>query len=120
MYNEYELRSNRFSLITVAVIAVVVVAGILGNIYTYQLFSGRVEQLENRIATLRVQNSALTDALGSYNQTVMDNVSLSELYESVIDSVVLIRGYVVETGVFEDEIAEASGSGFVYNVSGQM
>jgi S1-C subfamily serine protease len=120
LYNEHDYRPSRFSLTTVAVIAVIVVAGILGNIYTYQVFSSRAKQLENRVATLQTQINAFTEALGSYNQTALGNVSLSELYESVKDSVVLIRGYVAETTLLGEEISEVSGSGFIYNFSGQM
>jgi S1-C subfamily serine protease len=120
LYTEHEYRPSRLSLTTVAVIAVIIVAGIVGNIYTYQLFSSRAKQLENRVATLQTQINALTEALGSYNQTALGNVSLSELYESVTDSVVLIRGYVVETTLLGETISEVSGSGFIYNFSGQM
>jgi len=65
--------------------------------------------LENKVATLQTQISTLTDALGSYNQTSLGNISLSELYQNVKDSVVLIRGQTVE--------GEVSGSGFIYNYS---
>jgi S1-C subfamily serine protease len=93
----------------VIVIAGIVVASIVGNIYTYQLFSNTVKNLENKVATLQTQISALTDALGNYSQTSIGNVSLSELYESVKDSVVLIRG--------QTDIGAVAGSGFVYNYS---
>ncbi len=108
MYNEYENRSKGLSYVTVTVIAIIAIAGIIGNIYTYQLFSKSVSSLENKVATLQTQISALTDALGSYNQVAMGNMSLSELYENITNSVVLIRAF------------ETSGSGFVYNLSGRM
>jgi S1-C subfamily serine protease len=105
----------------VIVVAVIVVASIAGNVYTYQLFSSRVKQLDNRVATLQNQVAALTAALKGGNQTVLGNVSLSELYEKVKDSVVLIRGYVVETDAFgQQQVTDVSGSGFVYNCSGRM
>lgn len=120
MFNEYEPRSNRLSLITVIVIAVIVVASIVGNIYTYQIFSNSVKSLENKVASLQTEISALTDALGSYNQTTMGNISLSELYDNIKDSVVLIHGYIVETVGFSQQISEVSGSGFVYNFLDHM
>lgn len=100
------------SLLTVGAITIVVVASILGNIYTYQLFSREVRTLENKVSTLETRISALTDALGDYNETSLGNISLSELYAEVKDSVVLIR---VETAQ-----GFVAGSGFVYNYSGQM
>ncbi len=120
MYNEYEHRSNRLSIIAVTVIAIIVVAGIVGNVYTYQIFSRTVKNLENKVETLQTQISALTDALGAYNQTSIGNVSLSELYENIKDSVVLIHGYVIETVGLGQQISEVSGSGFVYNHSDRM
>jgi S1-C subfamily serine protease len=107
---EYDSRQNRLSAVAVIVIAVIVVAGVAGNVYTYQLFSRTVRNLENKVATLQTQISALTDALSSYNQTSMGNISLSELYGNVVVSVVVIRGQTAEGAV--------SGSGFVYNYSG--
>lgn len=107
MYNEYEPRSNRLSLITVTVIAVIVVASIVGNIYTYQIFSNSVKNLEHKVDTLQTQISALTEALGNYSQTSVGNISLSELYENIKDAVVLIRGQTPQGAV--------AGSGFVYN-----
>jgi S1-C subfamily serine protease len=47
--------------------------------------------------------------LGNYNQTSIGNLSLSELYNNVKDSVVLIRGFGADGAV--------AGSGFVYNYS---
>ena len=114
LYDEYHPRSDRLSLLAVTVIAVIVVASIVGNIYTYQLFSGTVRNLENKVATLQTQISALTEALSDYNQTSIGNISLSELYTSVKDSVVLIRGQTTGGAV--------AGSGFVYyyNFSDRM
>jgi len=111
LYNEYEIRSNHLSLITIIVIAVIIVASIVGNIYTYQIFSTSINSLEDSFETLKTQ---------IYDQSILENVSLSELYESIKDSVVLIHGYVVESSGFGQEVSEVSGSGFVYNFSGRM
>lgn len=85
-------------------------AGVVGNIYTYQVFSSSARNLKNEVASLRTQVAALAEALKSKNQTGVGNISLSELYESVKDSVVLIHGYTAGS--------EVSGSGFIYNLSG--
>lgn len=112
LYNEYEPHSNRLSLITVTVITVIAVASIIGNIYTYQLFSGSARNLEHKVATLQNQISALTTALGNYSQTSIGNISLSEFYETVKSSVVLVRGQTANGAVV--------GSGFVYNYTGEI
>jgi len=115
LYNEYEHHSNRLSLFTVIVIVIIAAAGIVGNIYTYQISANTVKNLENKVETLQTQINALTAALGNYNQTSIGNISLSEFYDNVKDSVVLIHGYVVQTVGFGQQISEVSGSGFVYH-----
>lgn len=114
LYSNREHRSDWLSLVAVTVITVVVVAGIFGNIYTFQLFSTNVRSLENKVAALQTQIQAMTAALTNYNQTTIGNVSLSELYDDVKGSVVLVRGQ-------EDE-GMVVGSGFIYyyNYSDQM
>jgi S1-C subfamily serine protease len=109
LYDEYDNRSNNLSLITVAVIVIIVVASIVININSYQLFSRTIKNLENKVATLQTEISGLKEALGNYNQTSIGNLSLSELYNDVKDSVVLIRGQRADGAV--------AGSGFVYNYS---
>jgi len=110
--NEYEHRSNHSSLLTVTVITIIVVTSIIGNIYTYQLSSGNVRSLENKVATLQTKISVLTGLLGEFNETSVGNISLSQLYDEVKDSVVLIRAETAQGSV--------AGSGFVFNYSGQM
>ena len=118
MQNGYEVHSPNHSFAAVIVVAVIAVAGIIGNLYTYEMVSSSVRKVEKRVETLHVQIQALTEALGSYNQTSVGNVTLSELYEDIKDSVVLIHGYVIETTLVGQETTEVSGSGFVYNFSG--
>ncbi len=116
---EYEIKPSRLSMTTVLVIAVIVVAGIAGNVYTYGLVVDNIRKAERQVETLQAEVEALTEALGCYNQTSIGNVTLSELYDGIKDSVVFIHGYVVETGDLGQVITEVSGSGFVYNLSSQ-
>ena len=113
MYNAKPY-TNRFSFATVAIITIVVIASIAGNIYTYLLFTQSAKDLENKVATFQTQVDALTAALGNYSKVSMGNISLSELYENAKDSVVLVRG--------ERLGEEVAGSGFVihHNSSDQM
>jgi S1-C subfamily serine protease len=119
LYPEYEQRTDRLSVLAVIILAGIVFAAIVGNIYTYQIFTNSMKDLENQVETLQTQVLALRESVRSYNQTSIGNISLSELYETIKDSVVLIRGYVAESGVTQ-QVSEVSGSGFVYNFSGRM
>ena len=97
---------------TIAAIAIVVLASFVVHIYTYQLFSSDVRSLENQLASLRTQISALTESLKDFNYTSLGNTSLSQLYLDVKDSVVLIRG--------SSSYGSVAGSGFVLNQEGQF
>lgn len=74
-----------------------------------------INELQNQISTLQQQLSELPS---SQNITYItwDNISLSELYEAVKDSVVTIRGIIAQYPYY----TQVQGSGFVYNFTGQM
>jgi S1-C subfamily serine protease len=95
----------------VALLAIVVVstANVVGYVYLSQRLTDTSRALENKVSTLQNQISALVESLRDSNQTITGNMSLSELYEKVKDSVVLIRGQRASGSV--------AGSGFVHNYS---
>ncbi|MCK4633416.1 hypothetical protein KAT42_01170, partial [Candidatus Bathyarchaeota archaeon] len=64
MQNGYEVHSPNHSFAAVIVVAVIAVAGIIGNLYTYEMVSSSVRKVEKRVETLHVQIQALTEALG--------------------------------------------------------
>lgn len=60
------------------------------------------------------QNAAYTYVLG-------ENVSLSKLYEQVKDSVVTVRGMIIQYDIFHRPYySQVQGSGFIYNFTGKM
>ncbi len=110
---EYRERSGRSS---TSVIALVLVAGLLiGGLATSFIFYMEIDGLNREISYLKSQVSNLW---GQQNYTVQNitlyqnGTALRQLYESVKDSVVLVRGTVSNGSV--------QGSGFVYNFSGVM
>ena len=110
---EYRERSGRSS---TSVIALVLVAGLLvGGLATSFIFYMEIDGLNREISDLKSQVSNLW---GQQNYTVQNitlyqnGTALRQLYESVKDSVVLVRGTVSNGSV--------QGSGFVYNFSGVM
>ena len=92
------------------------VAGlILGGIVSSYIFLRKMNSLEDQISNFENQVSQISGNQTVYNQniTIYQNASaLSEIYERVKDSVVLIRGVVGSETV--------QGSGFVYNFIGSM
>jgi S1-C subfamily serine protease len=88
-----------------------VIGGIAGCYITFQ----QIDSLKNEVSNLKAQVSKLRgfQNITYQNSTIYQNsTALSELYEGVKDSVVLILGITSEGTV--------QGSGFVYNFSGTM
>lgn len=109
MFEERGQRSKGPQIVVIFAIVVISLANVVGYVYTSQRFSDTIRTFENKVATLQNQISALAESLRDSNQTIMGNTSLSELYERVKDSVVLIRGQTASGSV--------AGSGFVHNYS---
>jgi len=86
---------------------------IVGGIATYVIAYQQISSLRNDVSNLKSQVSKLWgfQNLTLQNITIYQNsTALTEIYEKVKDSVVLVRGTTT------DEIVQ--GSGFVYNFSG--
>ena len=99
-----------------AIFALVLVAGlVVGGIATSYVFLRRINSLESEISNLENQISDISGNEFIYNQTItvyQNATALSEIYEKVKNSVVLISGVTSSGGV--------QGSGFVYNHTGSM
>ena len=86
---------------------------IIGGVATYYIAYTQISSLKNDVSTLETEVSNLW---GFQNVTVQNvtiyqnSTALSELYQNVKDSVVLVSGTTSSGGV--------QGSGFVYNFSG--
>jgi len=118
---------TRFSTIFIAtiVIASLFAGGLLGYLLGYSNISGRINELQNQLSTLQEQilNLQSTQHVINQNNTYIlgENVSLSELYEQVKDSVVVIQGVIVEYDYFgRAYYTQVQGSGFVYNFTGRI
>lgn len=78
----------------------------------------QVEALSENIAVLRKSLETIAQNATKYNLPA-ENVSLSELYERVKDSVVMVRGLMRVPSVFGHSYGRIQGSGFVYNYTGR-
>jgi 2-alkenal reductase len=114
-----------FSAIFLAVTVVIslVAGGLAGYLLGILPMSERIKDLEGELLTLKQQTSNLQTTQTIVNNTYIlgGNISLSGLYEKVKDSVVIIRGVIVQYDVFHSpHYTQVQGSGFVYNFSGRM
>jgi S1-C subfamily serine protease len=99
-----------------ALIALVLVAGLLiGGLAASYVLMRKINDLQTEIGNLSTQLSNVSGNQTIYNQSItvyQNTTSLSEMYQKVKNSVVLIQGDTADGSV--------QGSGFVYNMSGSM
>jgi len=119
-------RTTRFSTALIATIIVVslMAGGLLGYSIGESAITGRVSDLQNQLSTLQEQMSNLQSTQNIINENntyfLEDNASLSQMYEQIKDSVVIIRGLIVQYDIFHRPYySQVQGSGFVYDFVGQ-
>jgi len=122
-----EQKATRISviLVTTIIIASLFVGGLLGYSIGYSSISGEIDSLQNQLSTLQEQisNFQTTQNVTCQNITYMlgENTSLSQLYDQVKESVVVIRGMIVQYDFFgRPYYTQGQGSGFIYNLTGQI
>jgi S1-C subfamily serine protease len=118
-------------------IAAVIISLLIGGIFGYAISSlttqnqinslqSQVSTLKNRITELHSNQNSSSDNVANQNTYenntyfLGDNVSLSQLYTQVKDSVVMVEGILVEYDFFGYlYYSGVEGSGFVSNLTGQ-
>jgi len=113
------------TLILTAIIVSLFAGGLLGYWIGYSTISERINALQEQLSTLQEQTSNLQTTQNVTLQNVIyvlgENASLSQLYEQVKESVVVIRGTIVQYDIFRRaHYIQVEGSGFVYNLTGEM
>jgi len=122
--------SARKSYTAVLLVLVLAVGLALGGGLGYVVFNGQVNHLQQQVQVLQgeVQNQSSYSNSSSSNGssstgtsvTISGNVTVSELYSAVKNSVVVITGEVTSSsGFFGTSTSEVQGSGFVYSVNGK-
>jgi S1-C subfamily serine protease len=106
---------TRFSV--VLIITALLISAVAGGLISYLIASKQINDLQNQLANIHpVQNVNYQNVTYIFG----DNASLSELYNEIRDSVVIIRGVIVQTTFWGSSYTQVQGSGFVYNFTGQM
>jgi S1-C subfamily serine protease len=127
--NKITQKSKITNFSTALIITVIIVSlmagGLLGYSISNSTSSARIDKLQNQLSTLQEQVSNLQSTQNVINQNntyiLGENVSLPELYEQIKDSVVLIRGIIVQYDIFRRPYyTQVQGSGFVCNFTGEM
>jgi S1-C subfamily serine protease len=106
----------------------------MSSLQSTQNITGELNDLKNQMSTLEEQISNLQPTENGTYQNVTQNItyqnityvlgenaSLSQLYEQVKESVVTIRGIIVQYDIFgRPHYTQVQGSGFVYNFTGEV
>jgi S1-C subfamily serine protease len=121
-------KTTRFSMafITTIIVVSLVAGGLLGYSVGNTTSSAGIRDLQNQLSILeeKILNLNSTQNITNENNTYFlgGNVSLSQLYEQVKDSVVVVQGITILYDYFGRPYAysEVQGSGFVSNLTGQF
>jgi len=117
--------SNFFILLAITIIVGVLLGGWVGYFIGYSTVSEKINTLQKQLSTLQQQVVNLQSANNATNQNTAyilgGNVSLSLLYEQVKNSIVVIRGILVQQDIFRHiYYSQVQGTGFIYNFTGEM
>jgi len=108
------------------IIVSLMAGGLVGYSISNSTTSAKIDDLQNQLSTLQEQilNLNSTENITNENNTYFlgDNISLSQLYEQVKNSVVVVQGVTVLYDFFGRPYAYSTveGSGFVSNLTGHF
>jgi len=117
----HETKPKRVPIILLATVIIVSLftGGLLGYSISYSMFSGRIDDLQTELSALPHESVTYLGQNVSY--FLDENVSLSQLYRQIKESVVIIRGLVAQYDIFHRlYYSQVQGSGFVYNSTSRM
>ncbi len=108
----------KLMIISVFIVVIFIVGFVSGGSYIYGLSSSEIDNLQYQIDNLEKNNdnSEITHiSTYYYNET-----SLSNIYENVKDSIIVISGVVSYQTFFRTQYYEIQGSGFIYEYNDEM
>ena len=107
----------KLMLISVFVVVMFIVGFIFGGSLIYGLTSPELDDLQNQIDSLKIINDDIEfqNITYFYNET-----ALSNLYDKLIDTIVVISGEVAYQSFFGTQYSAVQGSGFVYEFDDDM
>jgi len=107
----------KYMLISVFIVAMFVVGFLSGGSLIYGLNNSKFDDLQSQIYSLQGKETSteVQNITFFYNET-----SLSNLYEAVKDSIVVISGEIAYQSFFGTQYSQAQGSGFIYELNNDM
>ncbi|MDW8033334.1 MAG: trypsin-like peptidase domain-containing protein [Nitrososphaerota archaeon] len=120
-YEEPKVKTSSKNSIIILILIGIVVCLVIGYSITILTIQSRINDLHNRLYSLEhlIKSTQSQNTVTIY--VTEGNFSLSELYEKVRDSVVLITGTIVQYDLFyRPYYSTTQGSGFVYKFEDQF
>jgi serine protease Do len=116
-------RKSRMNRTLAAAIIAIIICSLFAGVAGYYLANSgtqsKLNDLQNQVAALT--NMDLASTSNNNTQLLMDNVSLSQLYSNIRDSVVVISDLQPQSTIFGQQVwTGVQGSGFVYNLTGSI
>lgn len=121
MYDNTSFKSSKWKYLSFILIVIIVVeTGFV--IYDYLGYNSKFSTLQIQLSSLQQQLEGYASIIDVEYQLVPENVSLSQLYGNVKDSIVMIQGLIVQTTWYGGQLVTGTvqGSGFIYNYAGRM
>jgi S1-C subfamily serine protease len=116
--NKIKAKKNPILMIISALILVTFIIGfIFGGSFMYGLTSYEIDDLQYQMSLLNPDNSVIEIYNSSY---YYNDTSLSDIYNEVKDSIVVISGIVSYQTFWRTRYYEVQGSGFIYNFHEDM
>ncbi|MBS7649554.1 trypsin-like peptidase domain-containing protein, partial [Candidatus Bathyarchaeota archaeon] len=118
--------AGRSTVIMAVVFALIgiLIGGLISYAFSSLFIVSRMDELQNRLSNLENRVSALQltqNSSSAVTYVFEGNFSLSQLYEKVRDSIVLITGTVINYDIFyRPYYSSVQGSGFVYKFEDQF
>jgi S1-C subfamily serine protease len=112
-----ETNIAKYMLISVFIVAMFVVGFLFGGSLIYGLNNSKFDVLQNQIISLQKKdsNTEIQNITFFYNET-----SLSDLYNEVKDSIIVISGEIEYQSFFGTQYTEVQGSGFIYEFNDEF
>ena len=111
--NESKKKNNyaKLTIISVFIVIIFIVGFVSGGSFIYGISSSEINDLQNQIDSLQVKNNNIEyqNITYFYNETILSN-----LYNEMKDSIVVISGEIVYQSFFGTQYSSVQGSGFVY------
>lgn len=99
-------------LLAIVIVTSLFSGGLMGYVISYRTFQENISSIQSRLENIPVQN---------VTYVLNENVTLSQVYDLVKESVVTIQGEIVQYDIFHRVVySEIQGSGFVYNYTGKI